>query len=228
MTHSTTYVAFPASEQLHELTQGFIDRMRAGSTRPEPETVGRIMTTFVDEALRAFMTRPAELSGISPGLQRVVHFTTETISKATAVVVKSTVKKLDIEQNKRIAEYMDTVRREFEGLYHVCFPISDELAHTAREGFHLAIEGEHQRALPMMVEYFHALTDIAMKWYFEQPIHLLGFGPIMRKVADMGIATTRRASHGVVDGVIPKLSQEQARVSAEYALSLLRLGPTPT
>ena len=38
-------------------------------------------------------------------------------------------------------------------------------------------------------------------------------------------ATTRKATHAVVDNVIPKLSDDQAKVSAEYALSLLKLGP---
>lgn len=225
MSETVTYVAFPSSDGLHELTQGFIDRMRAGQHRPEPDTIGRIMTTFVDEALHAFMVHPAREAGISPNLLRMISFTTDTISKATAMVVKSTVKKLDLEQNRQIAEYMDTVRMPFDGVWHICFPISDSLASTARTGFNLAIEGKRDQGLPHILEYYHTMTDEALKWYFERPIGLLGFGPIMRKVTDMGIATTRKATHSVVDNVIPKLEGEQAQLSARYGLSLLRPGP---
>ncbi len=225
MSHHSTYVAFPASEHLHNLTEGFIQRMRGPGARPEPQVVEQIMSTFLQEALDAFMIKPSRLSGLSPGLMRVVMFTTDTINKASQVVVRSTVKKLDLQQNKDIAEYMDSVRHQFDGSWNICFPISPELAHTAQEGFHMAIDGKKNQAMPMMIQYFHRLTDTAMFWYFEEPLRLLKFGPILRKVADVGIATTRKATHTVVDKVIPKLDDEQARISAEYALSLLKLGP---
>ena len=225
MTHSTTYVAFPASDKLHTLTDGFIKRMRTPAARAEPDTVSQIMSTFMDESLYAFMTKPSELSGLSPGLMRVVNLTTDTINKASQVVIRGTVKKLNVEQTKEIAEYMDSVRYCFDGTWNICFPISPELAATAQEGFHMAMDGKHQQALPMMMSYFHSLTDIAMKWYFEEPIRLLKFGPILRKVADVGVATTRKATHAVVDNIIPKLSPDQAHISSEYALSLLKHGP---
>jgi len=225
MSHHSTYVAFPASEHLHNITDGFIQRMRGPGAKPEPQVIEQIMTTFLQESLDAFMIKPSRLSGLSPGLMRVVTFTTETINKASQVVVRSTVKKLNVQQNKDIAEYMDTVRHQFDGTWNICFPISPDLAQTAQDGFHMAINGKRAEALPMMMQYFHRLTDTAMYWYFEQPLGLLKFGPILRKVADVGIATTRKATHAVVDNVIPKLSDEQAKVSAEYALSLLKLGP---
>lgn len=225
MSHHSTYVAFPASDHLHSLTDGFIQRMRGANPRPEPQVVEQIMTTFLQEALDAFMIKPSKLSGLSPNLMRVVTFTTETINKASQVVVRSTVKKLDVRQTKDIAEYMDSVRHQFDGSWNICFPISPELAHTAQEGFHMAIDGKKQQAMPMMIQYFHRLTDTSMYWYFEEPLRLLKFGPILRKVADIGIATTRKATHSVVDTVIPKLNDDQAKVSAEYALSLLKLGP---
>lgn len=227
MTQFSTHVAFAASDKLHQITDGFIARMRGPKAQPEPQTIEKIMHAFLDEALHAFMIRPAQLSDLSPNLMRIIHFTTETISKASNVVVKSTVKKLNTEQTKEMAEYMDTVRAQFDGTWYICFPISEQLAHTAQEGFHMAIDGNHDQALPMMIEYFHSITDISMLWYFEKPIKLLRLGPILSKVASAGIATSRKATHTVVDKVIPKLDQEQAQVSAEYALSLLKTTAQP-
>lgn len=225
MSETVTYVAFPSSDALHEMTQGFIDRMRGGQPRPEPDTIGRIMTTFVDEALDAFMVTPARRTGVSPNILRIINFTTETISKATAMVVKGTVKKLDLEQNRKIAEYMDTVRMPFDGVWHICFPISDALAETARKGFDLTLEGRRPEGLPYLLEYYHTMSDESLRWYFERPIALLGFGPILRKLTDVGIATTRKATHSMIDNVIPRLEGEQARLSAEYGRTLLRPGP---
>lgn len=225
MTHYTTYVAFASSDKLYNTTNEFIQRMRSSNPRPEPATIEQIMTLFLNEALYAFMVQPSELSGLSPNLRRVIHFTTETISKASHIAIKATVKKLNVQQCKDIAEYMDSVRRQFDGEWHVCFPITHELANTAQEGFHMAINGKRQQALPMMLDYFHNQTDTAMHWYFEKPLRLLQFGPILRKVTDIGVSTTRKAIHAVIDKVIPKLDDGQAKVSAEYALSLLKTAP---
>ncbi|MBQ0752994.1 MAG: hypothetical protein KBT87_04260 [Gammaproteobacteria bacterium] len=226
MTQFITYVAFASSDKLHQTTDGFIQRMRGPNPQPEPQTIEKIMHAFLDESLHAFMVRPAQLSNLSPNLMRIVRFTTETISRASHVVVKSTVKKLNTEQTKEMAEYMDTVRAEFDGTWYICFPISEQLSHTGQQGFHMAIDGKREQALPMMIEYFHNITDIAMKCYFEEPIKLLRLGPILGKIAGAGIATSRKATHAVVDKVIPKLDADQAKVSAEYALSLLKTAPS--
>jgi hypothetical protein len=226
MTEFTTYVAFTSSDKLHQLTDGFIQRMRGPDPQPEPQTIEKIMHAFLEESLQAFMVTPAQMSNLSPNLMRIIHFTTETISKASHIVVKSTVKKLNTEQTMEMAEYMDTVRAQFDGSWYICFPISAQLAHTAQQGFHMAIDGKREQALPMMIEYFHNITDIAMLWYFEKPIKLLRLGPILGKIASAGIATSRKATHAVVDKVIPKLDTEQAKVSAEYALSLLKTTPS--
>lgn len=225
MTHTSTYVAFASSDRLHEITDGYIQRMRSNSARAEPETIERIMAMFLDEALAAFMIKPAELSGLSPALMRVIVFTTDTITKASQVVIRSTAKKLNVVQNRDIAEYMDKVRYQLDGRWHICLPIDDAFAERARQGFELAIDGKRQQAMPLMLDYFHRITDIALKWYFEDPLQLLRLGPILRKVADVGVATTRKATHAMIDNVIPKLNDEQAKVTGEYTLSLFKEGP---
>ena len=229
MSSTTTYVAFRSSTELFELTDGFIKRMREGSRKPEPQTIERIMKLFIEEALNAFFIQPTEQAGLSGGLQRIVNLTADTIGKATHVVVKSTAKKLDIEQNRRTADYMESIRKQLdingETLWHVAFPISDSMADKGRTGLQLAIDGDDKAAIPMMVEFFHELTDTALHWYFEEPMKLLGFGPIMRKVANVGVATTRKASHTAVDKIIPKLHGEELAVSARYSLGLLVEGP---
>ena len=222
----TTYVAFRSSEALHTGTDGFIQRMNGGAVRPEPETIEKIMKLFIEEALQAFLITPTEQAQLSGGLKRIIQLTADTVSKATHVVIKSTAKKLDIEQNRRTAEYMETVRIQLEEdgelVWHVAFPLPPQMADKGRRALNMVLDGQEDAGRRDVIEYFHDLTDIAMVWYFERPIELLGFGPIMRKVANVGVATTRKAMHSAIDRVVPKLHGEQFQISARYALSLMR------
>jgi hypothetical protein len=229
MSDHTTWVAFRSSDLLHQTTDSFIKRMRGGATRPEPETIEKIMSTFMQEVLHNFFIVPTEQAGLPPSTQKIVQFTVDTINKATHLVIKSTVRKLDIDQNRRAAEYMDTVRfkldKSGEEIWFVAFPLNDMMAAKGRKAFELGLNGQGKQALPALLEYFHQLTDIALYWYFEEPMKLLRFGPIMRKVSEVGVATTRKATHTVIDKVIPGMNDEQLAVSCQYAKMQLIDGP---
>ena len=220
---TTTYVAFRSSDDLHQTTDGFIQRMRSGASKPEPKVVEKIMTTFIDEALDAFFLQPAAMSGLSGTQKRLVQVASDTISKATRLVIGRSARKMDLEQNKAAAEYMDEIR--FPGpdqaYWYVAFPISDPLAAQGRGLADMAADGTtNAAARDEMVAYLRGVTDEALKWYFNKPIALLGFGPILRKVADVGVDTTRRASYGVINKVIPNLDDEQFLQSAVYYRSM--------
>ena len=50
---------------------------------------------------------------------------------------------------------------------------------------------------------------------------LLQFGPVLRKVASMGVETTRKASRSLINTLVPKLNAEQLKASAEFQASQL-------
>ncbi len=54
-----TFIAFPASDKLHQNTQSFIERMQGDAKKPEPKTLKSIMTDFTNEALQTFFVLPA-------------------------------------------------------------------------------------------------------------------------------------------------------------------------
>jgi hypothetical protein len=225
MTHTSTCVAFAASDRLHQTSDSYIRRMRSRDARAEPDTIDAIMAMFLNEALTSFMITPAEKARLSPTLMRVILFTTETINKAARMVIRSTAKKLNVDQNRDIAEYMDRVRYLLDDEWHICLPVDETTADKARKGFTLAMEGQRSQAIPLMQEYFHRVTDIALKWFFEDPVELLCLGPVLRKLAEVGVATTRKATHTMIDSVIPKLDDEQARVASEYCLGMIKAIP---
>lgn len=225
MSEHTTHVAFRSTDYLHEITDSFITRMRNNPSKPEPATIEKIMDAFIQEVLKNFFITPTELTKVPPSTQKVVNFAAETITKASNVVIRSTAKKLDVQQNRDVAEYMDLMRFQKDELWYVAFPLKDTLAAKARDAFNTALEGSSQEAIPKIVDYFHELTDVALVWYFEEPLKLLKFGPILRKVAEVGVATARKVTHSLIDRVIPTLDEEQLKISAKFGLAMLVDGP---
>ena len=230
MSQKTVYVAFPSSEKLHQTTDGFIHRMNEGAKYPEPAVVEAIMSDFLDEALRAFFLAPTDLLGLSASMTRIVHLTSDTISGATHVVVKRASKKMDIKQNREAAKYMDSIRMQANDAdgnltWFVAFPISDHMASHAQSAIELAEAGEYEQARPRLTAFLHELTDVALHWYFEEPMKLLGFGPVMRKICSVAVETTRKASHGLINKVFTKLDDQQLTEAARYMDSLLVEGP---
>lgn len=215
---TTTYVAFPSSETLHRTTDGFIRRMNEGARKAEPETVETIMKTFVEEALGTFFLKPAAMAGLGSGQTRLIRMACDTIAKATGLVVGRSARKMDLEQNQAAARYMDDIRFQSEDgdTWYVAFPIDEALAEKGRQARRLADEGREAEARDALVAYLREMTEVALDWYFEKPVALLHFGPILRKVAAVGIDTTRRASFGVIGKVIPKLERQQLLHSVHY------------
>lgn len=216
------HVAFRSSDTLHQKTDGFIRRMQGGATQPEPQEIEAIMGIFIDEALTALITRAAEAAQLSPGLMKVVRMTTQTISKATLLVVSRSARKLDLQQNRDAADYMDQVRQPAPGedFWYVAFPVDEELAALGKSLPGLCEENP-EKARKELLRYLLALTDQAIDWYFERPMALLQFGPVLRKLASMGVETTRKASRSLINNLVPKLNAEQLKASAEFQASQL-------
>ncbi|MZR64017.1 hypothetical protein [Alcanivorax sp. DP30] len=217
------HVAFLSSDTLHTKTEGFITRMRGGASKPEPREIESIMAIFLDEALQAFMVRAAEAAGLSSSLFRVVNMTCQTINKASSIVIGRSAKKMDLKQNKAAAEYMDAVRQpgtEGEGWY-VAFPVSESLAIKGNNLPDLCANGDYVEARRELEEYLLEVTDEAINWYFEKPMALLGFGPVLRKLASVGVETTRKASRSLIHNLIPKLDNDQLTASSQYQASML-------
>ncbi len=215
------HVAFLSSDTLHTRTDAFITRMQGDASKPEPQEIEAIMGIFIDEALQAFMVRAADAAGLSPGLFKVVNMTCQTINKATTLVIGRSAKKMDLAQNKAAAEYMDSVRQQGEQGWYVAFPVSESMAMKGNNLPDLCANGDYQEARRELEEYLHAVTDESIRWYFEKPMELLGFGPVLRKLASVGVETTRKASRSLVRNLVPKLDDEQLTASSRYQADML-------
>lgn len=219
---TTPYMAFPASDHLYQLTEGFITRMRDGARQPEPVVLENIMTAFIGEALNAFFLKPAMLAGLGPTQKQLVRMATDTITGTLGLVIRRSAKKMDLSQNQRAAEYMDEIRlpASDRSFWYVAFPLDEKVANRGQTLDQLIDDESASTARAEMVSYLHDITDQALLWYFSKPLELLDFGPILRKLAVLGKDTTRHASYGVINRVIPRLNNEQLLQSAIYYKSM--------
>ena len=220
------HVSFRASDPLHTATQEYIDRMSRPGARPDAALLGEVMNHFTRDSLETFMLRPVDELGISGGQRRLVEFAADTVQKSTQVVLKATLHRLDHDQHRRSARFMDELRlllpHEEEGeAWHVSFRAPEDFTARARASMQRSREQGPQAELRETIAVMKTLTDLAIHHYYERPLALLGFGPILRKVSDVAIGTVRKGTHSTIENLLPKLGEEQLLRGVDYFDALL-------
>lgn len=224
---SLPHVAFRASDELTTSTREYIDLLSGPKSKPHPALLTDVMNHFTRDSLDAFMLTPMEALGISGAQRRLVEFAADTVRKSSAVVLKATVGKLDHDQHLRSAEYMDAMRlllpheESADGIWYVSFPVSSTFSTRARESMARARTQGPQAEVREITQVMKTLTDLALENYYEKPLAIMKFGPILRKVSEVAISTVRKGSHSTIDSLFPKLSDEQLIKGVDYFDALL-------
>ena len=225
MTQPIPHISFRASEALHTSTQEYIDLM-GRSSKPNPALLAEVMNHFTRDSLDAFMLAPMEELGITGSQRRLVEFAADTVQKSSQLVLKATVNKLDHDQHRKSAEFMDSMRLLLphegeDNVWFVSFEAPAEFSARARASMARARSAGPQAELQETILVMKGLTDLALENYYQRPVAILKFGPILRKVTEVAISTVRKGTHSTIDGLLPKLSEEQLLKGINYFDSLL-------
>ena len=226
MTEHVPHVSFRASDKLHTTTQEYIDLMSRSNARPSPALLAEVMNHFTHDSLNAFMLQPMEQLGITGTQRRLVEFAADTVEKSSQMVLKATVNKLDHEQHRKSAEFMDSMRlllphEDADEVWFVSFQAPASFSERARASMARARTEGPQAELCETIFVMKALTDLALENYYERPLAILRFGPILRKVSEVAIGTVRKGTHSTIENLLPKLSEEQLIKGIDYFDSLL-------
>lgn len=220
-----TRMGYRASDRMHELGDGFIERMHGGATKPEPKVVAELITGLMNETLDAYIVRPANELNLRPNLLRSVMLAVGVVKKAGNAVIGRVTKKMSIEQNRAAADYMDSLRLRFEEdgkiVTYVAFPMDEELKDLARTDLPVAMEQELSAHNKELADFLAVMFDNAAYWYLDQPIKLMKFGPIMGKVVHVAADTVKGALRGIVRDIVPKLNAQEASSFAAYMAGML-------
>lgn len=219
------HVAFRASEKLHTSTQEYIELMNRAGARPNPALLADVMNHFTRDSLEAFMLRPMEELRITGTQRKLVEFAADTVQKTSQMVLKATLHKLDHDQHRKSAQYMDELRlllpHTDDEAWFVAFPAPQDFAARARASMARARVNGQQGEVKETVMVMKTLTDLALQNYYERPLAILRFGPILSKVTSVAISTVRKGTHSTIENLLPKLSEEQFLGGVEYFDSLL-------
>lgn len=226
MNQPLPHVAFRASEKLHTSTQEYIDHLADLRSRPNPRLLADVMNHFTRDSLDAFMLLPMEELGISGAQRKLVEFAADTVQTTSQMVLKATVNKLDHTQHIKSAEYMDAMRlllphENEDHVWFVSFQAPDHFAERARASMARARAQGPQAELQETIHVMKTLTDLAIRNYYEQPLAILRFGPILGKITSVAISTVRKGTHSTIENLLPKLSEEQLIKGIDYFNALL-------
>ncbi len=222
---SVFFMAFKTSVRLRQNTEAFIANLAAGQVQPQSDLLMRVMEDFVDEAIQVYFVQPMEVAQLNPVGRKMVMVAVTTIRKTAQLVLGKVLKKLSNEELVPIAEYMDEVmfrdRCNPEAAGFIAFPLSNELRERFRQIAQRAHTGQPHQVVPDLVEAFSAITDEALKAFFEKPVALLKLGPVLKKMTVLGVDTTRSATNTLLKKLFNTMEPSQLVASIDYFEALM-------
>lgn len=231
MPESTYFMAFAVSDRLHRNSEDFIDRFVYNHQPGERShaLLFDVMDEFIYECLRAYFVETCANAGLSPTSRKIVDSTVAAIRKTVGFVLGKIVHKLDRQQMKEVAIYMDEVMQRERGSFAVpawiAFPVPEAWVHQFRSLQTRTLQSDEVPELATLVDPFTELTDMAITHFFESPLQLIELGSILKRMAEMGIDTTRAAICTLLKQVFRATTLQQTRDILQQFGSMVVLGP---
>src|SRR5690606_7127511 len=100
MTAKKMYVAFPASQALHERTQAFIKAVEDKPSLDHQALLSAIPSLFIDEVLAAFFAGPVDATGMTGSTASVIHGLMNMVGKASRALANKVLGKVTKEEQK--------------------------------------------------------------------------------------------------------------------------------
>lgn len=230
MQHSP-YIRYAASQELDQLVVSYIRSMNAPNPRPDHATLLAIMERFVDESVDLFVTKAAVQVQLKSSYLKMIESLASLTQRSAMFLVKKVAGKMSLNDHRNAAEYMKQVRlvQEQDGqqVAFISFPIHATFAEKGvltRDRM-LAGKAREPEVLQDGIDFLHAVIDVANLWIFEKPVEILNLGTIMRSLATTTVGTVKKATHSLIDTLVPKISEHQTTAAAEYFSDIVGAGP---
>lgn len=218
----TTYFAFRASPELSESSHRLVDSFERNAREPQNQLFVRVAQLFADEIVDALLLNLARNSSGKGHASTLENF---------AGVIKSTVNtligkvlgKMSNEELQPLSAYIRkhripiTVNGETHD--HISFETPADFHARFLAVLEKAARGERDQAeLIACMDLFH---DMSLTAFYDQSLAQIKLGFIGRKLADLGGAGIRKASHSVSHRTIPHMSEDDLKHFAHYFQGML-------
>ncbi|RLT92986.1 hypothetical protein [Ketobacter sp.] len=231
MNPQSPYIRYRASSELFELVQTYIDGVEGPEPQPDVDVLVRAMDLFVKESVATFVLQPAAHVGLKPAFLKMIHSLSKLTEKSAMMLVNKVARKMSLQDHRNAAAYMQAVRLTYEEdgqmVGDILFPIRSEFAEMGWETRVKMLGGQAKdpAVLAEGIQFLHEVIDVANLWVFEKPMEILQLGPVMRKLAVSTVGTVKKATHSLINTLVPKISEQQTVASAEYFSGIVGPGP---
>lgn len=231
MPDNTHFMAFAVTDRLHRNSEDFIQRFVYNNQPGErPHALLQdVMDEFIYECLRVYFIETCAKAGLSPTSRKIVDSTVAAIRKTVGFVLGKIVQKLDRMQMREIALYMDSVMQRERGNLAIpawiAFPLPHHWVENYRQWVRHTEQSSTSPEVQPLIEAFNELTDMAIKHFFEAPLQALALGQILRRMAEMGIDTTRAATRTLLKQIFKTMTLEQTREVLRLFNAMIVFGP---
>lgn len=224
------YIAFQDSEKLWRNSEQFISNMRTGVSDSQIPLLVQVMHDFLDEAIDVYILRPVDIVQLNPVGQKMVNVSVATIKKTCHFLSKKVLQKMSNNDVRHLAEYMDQLivimpNREGLEVAFTAIPVSVELS-AEMDALITGIHQGHPRDfVDPLTNILEELFKVAVKYLYTNTLEHMQVGTISKKLIEVSFHTVDKAVHTAVMNLIPRLSDEQLVVAAEYYEGLIVHAP---
>lgn len=226
----SAYIRYAASKELDTLVVEYIEAMEQDKD-PDLDHLLQIMDLFVAESIDTFVIHPANQLELRSGLLKMINSLVALVEKSSHMLVHKVAKKMSVQDHKNAAAYMKDIRQEtlVEGQKgaDICFPIDTSMAKLGLRTRNEMMLGKTQdpEVVKDGITFLHGIVDVANYWVFEEPLQVLQLKGVMKTLATSTVGGVKKATHTMVDKVVPKLNAQQKLASAQYFSALIGKGP---
>lgn len=219
------YLAYPSSQALHQNALDFLDTYKNKPAVNAAPLLAEVMESYIPEMLEAYMKKPTKLAGVGPTAKKVVDVSTSAMSKTAAGLTKQILKKSTNKDLVEIREHIESMVLNPEDtelgiplsaiqipeeLYNKCVAMIERIQSQPPSEY-------HDEVIEFLLELVEAISEEVMK----KPIGMMPLGPIVKKMANLGMDTILSAALKVVKGVFGKMSDEEMLETSKYFDELL-------
>jgi hypothetical protein len=220
------YLGFTASPALAAEARLLIERRKAQAAPRELHAIlERVVDLFVPECLNSFLVECCNVIGLSPMAMKVVNGGVDTINGACTLLISQLMKKRTDEEILAMVAFVDDIflpsDRVSTGKDSVGARVSESQYNEMKHITHEIQAGRADQVLEALHRLMIEVADIIQDRLMHEPIKVLNLGFVMRKMTDGAFATTKGASHMVVNRVFKKLSDDELRRMSTYFDALL-------
>ncbi|HEX4937150.1 MAG TPA: hypothetical protein VFX11_00635 [Candidatus Kapabacteria bacterium] len=218
------YMSFEATVTLRRDAETFIANIQRGERASQSLLLQQVLDAFVNQCLQVFFLAPADVAGLSPVSRKLLTSAIATIRKTLQLVLGRITRKLGNREMRPLALFMDEVmfreRNRPDGVAFIAFELEDDLSEQLRQ-LQRACRAGHDDVTDAMVTAFQSMAEEGITRFFAEPVATLNLGPVLGKIAEMGVDTTRSVTSTLIRRLFVMLTHEQMAAVVEYFCGMI-------